>query len=75
MLGLDVYALDPPGSPLGGDRQPGPAVAFGVQNITAVMTLVTLAQAGLVKGIVGVAKAAGADDDAASIPGWVTMGA
>ena len=70
MLGIDVYALVRLLASLG-DRQPGPAVAFGVQNIPGVMTLVTLGQAGIVKGVVAAAAEAGADDDGAAIAGWI----
>jgi hypothetical protein len=73
-LGLDVYQLIR-FLVARGARQPGPAVVFGIQNITAVMTVVTLAHAGLARGMVALAKEAGADDSAASIAGWATMGA
>ena len=71
MLAIDVYALVRLLTSLGG-RQPGPAVAFGVQNIPGIMTLVTLIQAGIIKGVVAATKEAGADDDGASVAGWVT---
>jgi hypothetical protein len=72
-LGLDLYQLIR-WLAARGARQPGPAVVFGLQNVTAIMTVVTLVQAGLAKGMVAIAKEAGADDDGASIAGWVTMG-
>ena len=72
-LGLDVYQLIR-FLVARGARQPGPAVVFGVNNIPALGTAVTLAHAGLAKAAVAVAKEAGASDDAAAAAGWVTMG-
>jgi hypothetical protein len=71
MLGLDVYALVRLLAALGG-RQPGPSVVFGVQNIAAVMTVATFLQSAITAGVVGIAKAAGADDTGAAVTGWIT---
>lgn len=70
MLAVDAYALVRLLVSLGG-RQPGPSVAFGVQNIPAVMTVATLLQAATTAGVVAIAKEAGADDEDAAITGWI----
>ncbi|HEY5981718.1 MAG TPA: hypothetical protein VIT41_18990 [Microlunatus sp.] len=71
MLAVDVYALVRLLASLGG-RQPGPSVAFGVQNVPAVMTAATFLQAAITTGVVAIAKEAGAGEKAAEVTGWIT---
>ena len=71
MMAVDVYALIRLLASLG-DRQPGPSVAFGVQNVPAVMTVTTFLQAAITAGVVAIAQAAGAGATAAAVAGWIT---
>ena len=71
MLAIDIYAFIRLLVSLGG-KQPGPSVAFGVQNVPAVMTAATFLQAAITAGVVAIARKAGADDTGARVTGWIT---